>query len=182
MNAPALRWEAVHTSTVTTVWVDGLRFDITITTEALFAALAAGDLSAVLPGSLPLTQQHAWYNHLLDADTDFDMPDAKTVTEAVVEELCGVPAETALRLAAFLTADWLLLDGHHLAGGLDLLSLAPRRLCAVLYAHIVEHRYEERSEADALLFPPRTTYDPVSDGDGFTAALALAGSMPGIEA
>lgn len=181
MTAPALRWEAVHTSTVTTVWVDGLRFDVATTTEALFAALAAGDLTAVIPGALPEAQQYTWYGHLLDPGTDFDLPDATAVAEAVVEELCGVPAPTAMSLASFLTSDWLLLDGHHLAAGLDLLSLAPRRLCAVLYAHIVEHRYEDRSEADQVLFPVRAVAQDFAQDGGFEAALALAGAMPGVE-
>jgi hypothetical protein len=185
VTAPPLDWEAVQPAALAVVvWVDGLRFDLTVAGPQLMHALSTGDLSRVVPGAAPPEQAAAWYAQLLDPGAAFDVPDARAVADAVIAEFTGMPAETAMSLARFCTDNWLLLDGYHLRHGLDLLTLAPRRLLAVLYAFVVEHRFEgDRDKADRALFPQRmrapTAAELAQDGRAFAAAMAMAGSMPG---
>lgn len=165
------------------VWVDGLRFDVEVTTASLLTALAAGGLHSVLPGLLPPEQQTAWLVHLYDSRTPFDLPDAQAVTAAVVEYLTGVPHTTAVAIGQWAADEWLLLRGYHRARGVELLALSPRELIGVLYAFILEHRFEgDAAKANAVLFPAVKAARPASDGGaGFLAAMQSTRSLPGVE-
>lgn len=183
--SPPARWDQLATTgpAAAQVWVDGHLYEVTTTTTALLDALAAGDLSAVIPGMVGEDQAIRWLTALFDPAAPFDLPDARAVNEAVIADLTGLPAATAASLARWLTDDWLLLDGYHLRYGTDLLTLAPRRLFAALYAFLVEHRFETRAEADQALFPPvlaaPTVADTQSDAANFEAAMLMAGTLPG---
>lgn len=186
MPAPPARWDRLAADPLTSrVWVDGHLYEVTTTTTALLSALEAGELSAIIPGMVPEEQAAVWLTALFDPDGPFDLADARAVNEAVITDLTGLPATTAITLAGWLTTDWLLLDGYHLRYGTDLLTLAPRRLFAALYAFLAEHRYETREEADRVLFPPvlsaPTAAETRADAANFEAALAMAGTLPGTQ-
>lgn len=176
-DVPAADWQyaACTGDLPVTVTVDGLTFDVPpVPSAELVGILATGRLSGIIPGRLPPGQMVTWTRHLLSPDSGFDLADADAVARKVTEHITGVPAETAVTLAAWLSADWLLMDGYHLARGVDLLELAPRRLMAVLYAFRVEHTSDKRDDTDAQLFPPRvpTPEEIARDGAAMAAALA----------
>jgi hypothetical protein len=185
-TAPPADWQAVHSPAhECVVAVDGLRFVVRTTLPVLLEACSSGRLSDILPGCLDVDGQRQWALHLIAHDSPFDLHDANAVAAAVVEDLTGVPAETAVALAAWLTREWLLIDGYHSGRGVDLLTMPPRRLFATLYAFAVEHRFKDRDEADQALFPPPVLRPPTQaeqqrGGNDFLAALAMAGSMPGV--
>jgi hypothetical protein len=182
-DVPAADWLHVACAgqSPVTVTVDGITLDVQpVPVADLMGILATGRLSGIIPGRLPPDQAQVWARHLMDPDTSFDIADADAVARVVTEHITGVPAETAVTLAAWLAADWLLLDGYHLRRGVDLLSLPPRRLMAVLYAFRVEHTSDKRDDTDAQLFPPRAPTAEEIERDGAAMAAALAsGPMSG---
>lgn len=182
MTCPPANWRAVHSaSEPTLVLVDGIQFEIPpVGTPILFGHLSTGALGQIIPGLLPESQMHQWAGHLLAPGSGFDMADATAIAEAVTEHITGVPAQTAVAMAAWVTADWLLVDGYFLGRGVDLLALPPRRAFAALYAFLVEHRFETRDEADRALFTtarPPTQAELDRDGENFLAAMAIADTM-----
>lgn len=191
MSTPpaTLSWQAVDPTAVR-VWVDGLPFDVVADTPALLTALASRNLHDLLPGLLPdEAQKLAWLDHLFDPRTGFDLPDALAVADAVVTYLTGLPLPAAVALAGDLGEGWLLVRGFHAGRGVDLLALSPRALFATVYAFVVEHRFDgNAADANVVLFPARAPATAVAaaaaehdGGQGFLAAMAAAGALPGIE-
>lgn len=176
-DVPAADWlHAACTGLLpVTVTVDGLTFDVPpVPVADLIGILSTGRLSGIIPGRLTADQGQVWARHLLDPESPFDLADADAVARVVTEHITGVPAETAVTLAVWLTADWLLLDGYHLARGVDLLNMPPRRLMAALYAFRVEHTAGDRGDTDAQLFPPRVPTPEEMQRAGADMAAALS--------
>lgn len=173
-----------------TVWVDGTRYTLTVTTHGLLEALAGGNPYDVVPAMFDTgAQRQQWAEHLFDPRTRFDLHDATAVAGGCVEYLTGIPMTTAVALAGWLADEWVLIYGYHHGRGVDLLALSPAALFSALYAWVVEHRFAgDRAEADQVLFPHRPPSRAAAQaavdadgGAGFLAAFTAAGSgqLPG---
>jgi hypothetical protein len=144
-------------------------------TQVLWAAYAACDWAALLPGLAPTGQRLAVWQRIYDLDDGWDVPDLAGCARRVGGALAGVDWWGACRIAATCEAYRFLWTEWQVRHQLEPQECALPRLLAAGYAFLVD-RHGDREGLDKVVWavPQGAARAPLWSPDQEAAAFAAA--------